>query len=91
MFLRLHFVEMLGEGAFGEVWKAVLRISNARTATNQGEMREEEVTDALIELFQNSTFYLILLFEFFYRNKIHHVFGSALIVGSSQKIESISS
>ncbi|KAL3981864.1 Protein tyrosine kinase family protein [Acanthocheilonema viteae] len=40
---RLHFVEMLGEGAFGEVWKAVLRTSNARTATNQGEMREEEV------------------------------------------------
>uniref|UniRef100_A0A8R1XWP3 Receptor protein-tyrosine kinase n=1 Tax=Onchocerca volvulus TaxID=6282 RepID=A0A8R1XWP3_ONCVO len=40
---RLHFVEMLGEGAFGEVWKAILRIPVARTATNQGDMREEEV------------------------------------------------
>uniref|UniRef100_A0A0R3RTV2 Receptor protein-tyrosine kinase n=1 Tax=Elaeophora elaphi TaxID=1147741 RepID=A0A0R3RTV2_9BILA len=46
---RLHFVEMLGEGAFGEVWKAVLRISTARTATNQGEMREEEVTATILK------------------------------------------
>ncbi|KAM3726992.1 Myoblast growth factor receptor [Dirofilaria immitis] len=40
---RLHFVEMLGEGAFGEVWKAILGVPIARTTTNQGDMREEEV------------------------------------------------
>uniref|UniRef100_A0A1I7W2I5 Receptor protein-tyrosine kinase n=1 Tax=Loa loa TaxID=7209 RepID=A0A1I7W2I5_LOALO len=40
---RLHFVEMLGEGAFGEVWKAILRVPIMRTTTNQGDIREEEV------------------------------------------------
>ncbi|MCP9266411.1 Fibroblast growth factor receptor [Dirofilaria immitis] len=40
---KLHFVEMLGEGAFGEVWKAILGVPIARTTTNQGDMREEEV------------------------------------------------
>uniref|UniRef100_A0A915PIW2 receptor protein-tyrosine kinase n=1 Tax=Setaria digitata TaxID=48799 RepID=A0A915PIW2_9BILA len=38
---RLHFVEMLGEGAFGEVWKAILRMPMTRAS--QGDMREEEV------------------------------------------------
>uniref|UniRef100_A0AAF5PGR0 Receptor protein-tyrosine kinase n=4 Tax=Wuchereria bancrofti TaxID=6293 RepID=A0AAF5PGR0_WUCBA len=40
---RLHFVEMLGEGAFGEVWKAILRMPVVRTTTNRGDTREEEV------------------------------------------------
>ncbi|VDN01536.1 unnamed protein product [Thelazia callipaeda] len=37
---RLRFVEMLGEGAFGEVWKAVLKIT--RSSLSQ-EVHEEEV------------------------------------------------
>lgn len=39
---------MLGEGAFGEVWKAILRMSVVRTTTNQGNTREEEVTDVFV-------------------------------------------
>lgn len=47
-FFRLQFVEMLGEGAFGEVWKAILRMPVTRTNANQGDMREEEVAVALM-------------------------------------------
>ncbi|VDK52132.1 unnamed protein product [Gongylonema pulchrum] len=49
---RLHFVEMLGEGAFGEVWKAILKmpVPQAAAAASQGDVHGEEMQVAVKKL-----------------------------------------
>lgn len=51
-------MEMLGEGAFGEVWKAMLKMPIAQAAAaSQGDIQEEEV---LIMFFAQKVMPLVL-------------------------------